>query len=83
MIPLLPPPRMRRCSAQSRSFLLGPDGPCGASTWTGPALRQSHRTTRTGTKQGQQIKVSAVSGELRFTFKASGVRRVCQLNGVT
>ena len=43
MRPLLPPPRMRQCSAQSGSFLLGPDGPCGGCTWTCPALRRSHR----------------------------------------
>jgi hypothetical protein len=30
MSPLHPPARMCRCSALSRSFLRGPDGPCGA-----------------------------------------------------
>ena len=30
MTPLPPPASIRRCSAQSRSFLLGPDGPAGA-----------------------------------------------------
>jgi hypothetical protein len=42
---LLPPPTIGRCSVSSRSFLLGPDGPCGGSTWTSPALRRSYRTT--------------------------------------
>jgi len=43
MSPLLLPPMMRRCSAKSRSFLLGrPAGlPAGTSTWTAPALRRS------------------------------------------
>jgi hypothetical protein len=35
-------PRMRRCSAQSRSFLPRAWRPCEDSTWTGPALRQLH-----------------------------------------
>jgi hypothetical protein len=30
MTPLPPPASIRRCSARSRSFLLGPDGPAGA-----------------------------------------------------
>src|SRR5215467_4856115 len=40
---LLPPARMHQCSGSSRSFLRGPDGPRGASTWTSPALRRSYR----------------------------------------
>jgi HTH-like domain len=45
MTPPLPPASIRRCSAKSRSFLLGPDGPAGGSTWTAPALRRSYRAT--------------------------------------
>ena len=55
MPPALPPRSIGRCSAQSRSFLRGPDGPCGASTWTAPALRQSHRTR----KNRDQSKISS------------------------
>jgi hypothetical protein len=43
-MPALPPPaRMRQCPASSRSFLRRPDGPCGDSTWTSPALRRSYK----------------------------------------
>jgi hypothetical protein len=37
MTPPLQPPTIGRCSASSRSFLLGPDGPAGAPP--GQALR--------------------------------------------
>ncbi len=66
MSPLLPPSRMRQCSAPSRSFLRGPAGPCGGCIWTRPALRRSHRARRTGTEtRSAQIKVSTVRGEPR------------------
>ncbi len=61
MSPLLPPPRIRRCSAQSRSFLLGPDGPCGGCTWTGPALRRSYKQEEPG-DQNKIISDQSVHG---------------------
>ena len=64
--PLLPPSSIARCSAKSRSFLLGPDGPAGASTWTAPALRRSHRARENrGQNKISSIKVSTVRGEPR------------------
>jgi hypothetical protein len=67
---LLPPTRMRQCSASSRSFLRGPDGPCGGSTWTSPALRRSYRTRETAGQSKIRItKVSTVSGEPRVLLK--------------
>jgi hypothetical protein len=63
---LLPPARMRQCPASSRSFLRGPDGPCGGSTWTGPALRRSYRARENAGQNKIRItKVSMVSGEPR------------------
>jgi hypothetical protein len=55
MPPPLQPPTIGWCSASSRSFLLGPDGPCGGSTWTSPALRRSHRARRTGRRNKIRI----------------------------
>ena len=64
---LLPPSRMRQCSGSSRSFLRGPDGPCGGSTWTRPALRRSYRARETTSGNKIRItKVSTVSGEPRM-----------------
>jgi len=81
MSPLLPPSRMRWCSAWSRSFLLGPDGcqrPGFMATDNGPAgappgqgLRSSGLIGqgRTGTKKrSAQIKVSTVRGERRHAY---------------
>ncbi len=68
MPPLLPPPIMRPCSAQSRSFLLGgPDSPpCGGSTWTSPALWRSYRARENrGRNKIRITKVSTVPGEPR------------------
>ncbi len=70
MSALLPPTRMRPCSAKSRSFLRGgPDGPaCGASTWTTPVLWRSHRARQNRSRNKIRItKVSTVLGEPRFT----------------
>ena len=68
MSPLLLPQMLRRCSAKSRSFLLGrPAGlPAGASTWTAPALRRFHRATENrGQNKISLNRVSTVSGEPR------------------
>jgi integrase len=66
MTPLLPPASIRRCSAQSRSFLLGPDGPAGAPP--GQRLRSGVliglRENREQ-KQDPHYKVSTVRGEPR------------------
>jgi hypothetical protein len=44
----------------------GPDGPCGGSIWTGPALRQSHGARENWTKtRSARIRVSTLSGEPR------------------
>jgi integrase-like protein len=62
----LPPARMRHCSGLSRSFLRGPGGPCGGSTWTTPTLRRSHRARETaGGNKIRITKVSTVLGEPR------------------
>ena len=74
MSSLLLPPMMRRCSAKSRSFLLGrPDGlPAGASTWTAPALRRFHWATENrGQNKISLTRVSTVSGEPR------GLQPIC------
>jgi hypothetical protein len=71
---LLPPTKMRLCSAKSRSFLLGgPDGPArGASTWTTPALRRSYRARENRGKNKIRItKVSTVLGEPRRHSRGS------------
>jgi hypothetical protein len=64
MTPPLPPARIRRCSAQSRSFLPGPDGPAGAPP--GQRLRSGAliglRENREH-KQDPYNKVSTVRGE--------------------
>src|SRR5262252_3134714 len=63
---LLPPARMRQCSGLSRSFLRGPDGPRGASTWTTPALWRSYRAKETAGQNKIRItKVSTLPGEPR------------------
>src|SRR6478735_8393666 len=67
---LLPPSTMRQCPASSRSFLRGPDGPYGGSTWTSPALRRSYRAQETAGQSKIRItKVSTVSGEPRADEK--------------
>src|SRR5262249_31423554 len=67
MSPLLPPPRMRQCSAPSRSFLLGPNGPAGAAPGqnlrSGALIGQGEPGTET---RSAQIKVSTVRGEPRL-----------------
>ena len=64
MTPPLPPASIRRCSARSRSFLLGPDGPAGAPP--GQRLRSGAfiglRENREQ-KQDPYYKVSTVRGE--------------------
>ena len=66
MTPPLPPASIRRCSARSRSFLLGPDGPAGAPP--GQALRSGAliglRENREQ-KLDPHYKVSTVRGEPR------------------
>src|SRR5215467_12223298 len=63
---LLPPARMRQCSGLSRSFLRGPAGPRGASTWTSPALWRSYRAKETAGQNKIRItKVSTLPGEPR------------------
>src|SRR5947207_8592734 len=66
MTPPLPPASIRRCSARSRSFLLGPDGPAGAPP--GQRLRSGAliglRENREQ-KQDPYYKVSTVRGEPR------------------
>ena len=52
---VLPPSTMCRCSAQSRSFLLGPDGPAGGD----PALRRSYWAT--GEPGPNKIRITEVS----------------------
>ena len=69
MTPPLPPASIRRYSAQSRSFLLGPDGPAGAPP--GQRLRSGAlielRENREQ-KQDPYYKVSTVRGEPRSGF---------------
>ena len=66
MTPPLQPPTIGRCSASSRSFLLGPDGPAGAPP--GQRLRSGAliglRENREQ-KQDPYYKVSTVRGEPR------------------
>jgi hypothetical protein len=66
MTPPLPPASIRRWPAQSRSFLLGPDGPAGAPP--GQRLRSGAlielRENREQ-KQDPYYKVSTVRGEPR------------------
>jgi len=72
MTPPLPPPSIRRCSARSRSFLLGPDGPAGAPP--GQRLRSGAlielRENREQ-KQDPYYKVSTVRGEPRLIAAAA------------
>src|SRR4029453_5285976 len=63
---LVPPARRRQGSGLSRSFLRGPGGPCGGSTWTSPALRRSYKARESAGQSKIRItKVSTVSGEPR------------------
>src|SRR6476646_113810 len=67
MPPLLPPPSLGRCSAPSRSFLRGPDGPAGAPP--GQDLRSGALIgPRANPAQTQDpyYKVSTVPGEPRL-----------------
>jgi len=65
MTPLLLPASIRRCSAESRSFLLGPDGPAGAPP--GHRLRSgvSIGQGEDGEKKIRLNKISTLSGEPR------------------
>jgi hypothetical protein len=75
MVPLLRPPSLRRCSAPSRSFLLGPDGPAGAPP--GQALRSGAYigpAKTPGKNKISQFRVSTLSGEPRPTAGAHGTR---------
>ena len=71
MTPLPPPPTIGRCSASSRSFLLGPDGPAGAPP--GQALRSGAliglREKRVKNKIRHK-KVSTLRGEPRSNYSA-------------
>ena len=71
MTPLLPPGSIRRCPAQSRSFLLGPDGPAGAPPGhrLGSGVLIGLRENREQ-KKDPYYKVSTVRGEPR---KSRGV----------
>ena len=60
MTPLLPPSSMRRCPAQSRSFLLGPDGPAGAPS--GQGLRSSALIGARGSRAKEDQPRSSVHG---------------------
>src|SRR5579859_4989140 len=72
---VLPPSTIGRCSASSRSFLLGPDGPAGAPP--GQGLRSGAlielRANREQ-KQDPYYKVSTVSGEPRADYVAWSAR---------
>jgi len=77
MTPPLPPASIRRCSARSRSFLLGPDGPAGAPP--GQRLRSGALIglRESGEqKQDPSYKVSTVRGEPRRSLKDGGNRRI-------
>src|SRR6478735_3990696 len=66
MPPLLPPPSLGRCSAPSRSFPRGPDGPAGAPP--GQDLRSGALIgprENPEQKQDPYYKVSTVPGEPR------------------
>jgi len=70
MSPLLPPSRMRWCSAWSRSFLLGPDGcqrPGFMATDNGPA----------GAPPGQGLRSSGLIGQGRTGTKKDQLRSKC------
>jgi hypothetical protein len=78
---LLPPPTIGRCSASSRSFLLGPDGPAGAPP--GQALRSGALIGQGRTrsqKQDPYYGVSTVSGEPR-SLAQSELRALRLLSG--
>jgi hypothetical protein len=65
-MPASPLPRISRCSAQSRSFLLGPSGPAGAPP--GQRLRSGGYMAASRKRDNQdQInqRVSTLSGEPR------------------
>ena len=68
MTPLLPPASIRRCSAKSRSFLLGPDGPAGAPP--GQRLRSgaSIGQGEDGENKIRLNRVSTLSGEPRLSL---------------
>jgi putative transposase len=74
MTPPLPPASIRRCSARSRSFLPGPDGPAGAPP--GQRLRSGAliglRENREQ-KQDRYYKVSTVRGEPPAAARARSV----------
>jgi hypothetical protein len=83
MAPPLQPPTIGQCSASSRSFLLGPDGPAGAPP--GQALRSGAliglRENREQ-KQDPYYKVSTVRGEPRHQQLQATLRppihRICR-----
>ena len=67
MIPLLAPSSIGRCSAASRSFLLGPDGPAGPPP--GHHLRSGGYMAATKKRDQSKIspiEVSTLSGEPRL-----------------
>ena len=70
MITLLPPASIRRCSARSRSFLLGPAGPAGAA----PGQRLRSGTSMDQGEDGENKirlnRLSTLSGEPRYAHIA-------------
>ena len=75
MSQLLAPSRIGRCSAASRSYLLGPDGPAGPPP--GHRLRSGGymAATRSGTKgKISRLDVSTLSGEPRLPDLRAAVR---------
>jgi hypothetical protein len=74
---LLPPPTIGRCSASSRSFLRGPDGPAGAppgQTLRSGALIEPRENREQ--KQDPYYKVSTVTGEPRERLDNVGARKM-------
>jgi hypothetical protein len=75
MTPPLPPTSIRRCSAQSRSSLLGPDGPAGPPP--GQRLRSGVSIGQGGDGENKirLNKVSTLSGEPRRTGRSPAAQR--------
>ena len=91
MTPLLPPASIRRCPAQSRSFLPGPDGPAGAPPGhrLGSGVLIGLQENREQNKD-PYYKVSTVRGEPRqpaafctprWYTPATGLAAMCSLAG--
>ena len=63
---LLPPASIGRCSAKSRSFLLGPDGPAGPPPGHRPRSGASIGQGEDGESKIRFNRVSTLSGEPRL-----------------